>query len=346
MKIHALNCNPDLSWLTQKGLKIELTTETITESFPLKYLFQVKDSTGSMVDLYTPDVGSYLESKYPTKLYDIVMVGWDPRSYGPEVSHTGGYTCPISLLCGTRWITVRQDTPQNNIYPVHEMMHAIGGIINIDMGDRIPKDFMDVTPVNGQWLPYYENDYNNPDPLSNFNQTWKNYLPFLDRLNNIVTPKPLVAPDDPSHKYNTQTGKLNPNYIEPTQIVVLTRTVDDGVQTLGELLVGSFSCKTLERPWKGNQVNISCIPKGTYHCSYTFSLSHLNWTYALQSVPGRSGIRIHSANYYLDLEGCIGLGSEYRNINGDSEVDIINSKITVAAFETYLGKKDFTLIIK
>lgn len=167
-----------------------------------------------------------------------------------------------------------------------------------------------------------------------FYLTWADYYQLLLQNGDvtILIPAPIVPPAPMPTPGNT--------------IVTITRTMDDGIQALGDLNIGSFNCKTLERPWKNNQVNISCIPKGTYHCSYTFSLSHLGWTYAIQNVPGRSGIRIHSANYYTDLEGCIGLGSGYKDINNDREVDIINSKATVAAFIQALGKKDFTLIIK
>lgn len=129
-------------------------------------------------------------------------------------------------------------------------------------------------------------------------------------------------------------------------LVPLTRGLDDGIETLGDLAYNSFSCKTLERPWKGNQRDISCIPKGTYTCKWTFSLRLLKYTYELQNVPGRAGIRIHSGNYFNDTDGCILLGTGYSNINGDSETDIINSKVTVDQFNSLMNKKDFTLVIK
>lgn len=349
MKILTLNCSPDFSWLTNRGLKLEIENKTIPLFFALKFLYPVKDSNGAMVDLYTPDVALYLEQTYYNSNYDVIMVGWNPTNYDNRVSHTGGYTCPDKLSFGARWITVRQDTPANNIYPVHELMHAICDKINIDFGDRTPKDFMDVTPVNGVWISFYENDYKITDPLSNFNQTWKNILPFLDQLNGGK------AHNDPSYQYDTKTGMINSLYkahvapqtnINPIPVVSIIRDSDDGIQTLGTLTFGSFSCKTLERPWKQNQHNISCIPTGTYQCSYTFSLGHLGWTYEVNNIPGRSGIRIHSANFYLDLEGCIALGSGYANLNSDQELDIINSRLTINNFVTLLNKKDFTLIIK
>lgn len=188
MKILTINCNPDFSWLISKGLKIEVTRGVSTTVFPLKFLYQVKDSTGLMVDTYTPDVAAYLEQTYHNSDYDVIVVGWNPANYDSKVNHTGGYTCPDKLSNGTRWITIRQDAPPNNLYPIHEMMHALCNIINIDFGDHTSRDFMDNTPVNGVYLPYYENDYNITDPNSNFNSTWKGIAPFLDRLNNLSKP--------------------------------------------------------------------------------------------------------------------------------------------------------------
>lgn len=127
--------------------------------------------------------------------------------------------------------------------------------------------------------------------------------------------------------------------------VILTRTSDDGIQTLGRLETPNFKCFTLERPWKNNAPNISCVPKGTYICKYTFSPLFLRYTYQLQNVKGRSGIRIHSANFYSQLLGCIALGNSFRDINWDGEIDVLNSRVTVLKFETLMQKKPFILKI-
>jgi hypothetical protein len=133
-------------------------------------------------------------------------------------------------------------------------------------------------------------------------------------------------------------------FIQP--IVILTRNSDNGIETLGTLTYGNFTCKTLERPNKGNQPNISCIPVGTYTCKYTFSFKFLKYTYELQNVPNRSGIRIHSANLYSQLLGCIALGDSYSDINADKQLDILNSRATITAFENLMNKQPFQLIIK
>lgn len=128
--------------------------------------------------------------------------------------------------------------------------------------------------------------------------------------------------------------------------IIINRISDDGVQTLGTLVMGNFTCRTLERPWKNNIKNISCIPKGTYLCKHTFSPKFLKYTYELKNVPNRSGIRIHSGNFFFDIEGCILLGDGYRDINNDGKLDVVNSRITVKRFEELLGLKDFNLIIQ
>jgi hypothetical protein len=124
--------------------------------------------------------------------------------------------------------------------------------------------------------------------------------------------------------------------------ITLTRKSDDGVQTLGSL---SNGFKTLERPWKNNQTNISCIPKGTYICKYTFSAKFLKYTYQVMNVLGRSGIRIHSGNYWWDIQGCILLGDSYSDMNKDGKLDVLNSRISIAKFEKLMGKQPFTLVI-
>lgn len=127
--------------------------------------------------------------------------------------------------------------------------------------------------------------------------------------------------------------------------VTIKRTSDNGVEILGTLTTGTFTCKTLERPWLGNQHNISCIPLGQYNCV----LSHLSTmnisAYELQDVNGRSGIFIHPANLVSQLEGCIAIGADYSDINGDKQLDVINSRATFQSFMDLMGGKPFTLIV-
>lgn len=134
--------------------------------------------------------------------------------------------------------------------------------------------------------------------------------------------------------------------------VLLTRVKDDTKETQGVLSCEEFKCDTVELPWKGNQNSISCIPKGNYVCKYTRSgrlsqvSGHDYFTYEVFNVPNRAGIRIHSANYFHQLLGCIALGNKTSDIDKDGEDDIANSKITIEAFEKFMNKEPFILKIQ
>ncbi len=114
-------------------------------------------------------------------------------------------------------------------------------------------------------------------------------------------------------------------------------------QTHGELKIYNedsgeleFVCKTLELPWLENQRNISCIPEGFYDVvprSSTKYSDHLHIT----NVEGRSLILIHWGNYagsvnpktgHADIRGCVMVGKDFVDIDGDGIKDITSSKNT------------------
>lgn len=128
-------------------------------------------------------------------------------------------------------------------------------------------------------------------------------------------------------------------------------------QTLGILTAVNtedkvFVCKTLELAWKENKPDISCIPSGIYECKYTRSnrLSKLKgrdfYTYEVLGVKGRAGIRIHAANYFFQLLGCIALGSAHKDINLDQQLDVVHSGKTISEFEKFMNYENFVLRIK
>lgn len=128
-------------------------------------------------------------------------------------------------------------------------------------------------------------------------------------------------------------------------VVTLKRAYSDDKQQLGDLYTDGFKCKTLELSWKNNATNISCIPKGKYKATYTWSWKFMKYTYEILNVPNRTGIRIHSGNYFFQIQGCILAGDSYGDLNQDRHADILNSTKTVQAFEQFMGKKDFILEI-
>lgn len=138
--------------------------------------------------------------------------------------------------------------------------------------------------------------------------------------------------------------------------VLLTRVVSSTKQTLGGLVLPLlneiFTCKTLELPWLDNANDISCIPAGTYPCKWTRSnrlsklAGHDVYTYEVLNVPNRAGVRIHSANYFYQLKGCIALGDAHKDINIDGHLDVLHSGTTCAKFAAALNYEDFYLTIK
>ncbi len=81
---------------------------------------------------------------------------------------------------------------------------------------------------------------------------------------------------------------------------------------------------TLELGWKDNKRNISCIPKGEYTVVKRYSRKFKHH-FHVTGVEGRSYILIHKGNYYTDIRGCILVGTDFKNINGDHLLDVINS---------------------
>jgi len=132
--------------------------------------------------------------------------------------------------------------------------------------------------------------------------------------------------------------------------VILTRQKDDGIQTLGNLIVYKkgeviFSCDTLELPWRNNKHGMSCVPIGAYNLKRYSSDKHKD-VYALPGVPDREYILIHPGNYYTDIEGCILVGKDYEDINGDGTLDILKSAETLNKLKEALEYDEVPIIIQ
>ena len=115
--------------------------------------------------------------------------------------------------------------------------------------------------------------------------------------------------------------------------------------TVGVLLVNdSFVCMTLERPWKLNTRNISCVPTGIYTAGAFRSNRH-GATFKVLDVPDRSGVLFHKGNEIIHSTGCILLGQEVRP--KVDRLSLINSTIGFMRFITALGSTEhFTLRIE
>ena len=115
--------------------------------------------------------------------------------------------------------------------------------------------------------------------------------------------------------------------------IEVLRTIDNGKQTNGVLYVENdgtivFECYTLELPWKDNQRRVSCIPQGTYKAVKHRSPKFGNSVW-IKDVPNRSEILIHPANYVRQLLGCIAVGKDLKDIDGDGLEDTTSSRNTM-----------------
>ena len=114
---------------------------------------------------------------------------------------------------------------------------------------------------------------------------------------------------------------------------ILRRKDSDAYQTIGELLIleGSaqiFKCYTLELPWMLNQQRVSCISRGIYDVELRISDKY-GKHFHITGVPNRDLILIHNGNYNHQTKGCVLVGSDHVDINGDGKLDVSASKMTM-----------------
>lgn len=130
--------------------------------------------------------------------------------------------------------------------------------------------------------------------------------------------------------------------------LVLERLETSDHGTFGRVLIDGRTLFTGELPDRDNAPNVSCIPAGTYRCAWTFSPAFKRFMYAVLGVPGRSGIRIHSANlmgakppYLAQLNGCIAVGERLGTMDGQKAV--LRSAPAVRCLEEAMERKPFDL---
>lgn len=134
-------------------------------------------------------------------------------------------------------------------------------------------------------------------------------------------------------------------------------TSDEG--TFGRLFVIDpatggvhFSCYTGELPNRDNAPNVSCIPDGLYKGCQTYSPRFRRPMYLVIKAPGRSGIRIHAANFMGDkskgfhcqLNGCIAPGMKLGVMDGQKA--IFSSATALRKLEGALKGEPFDMEIK
>lgn len=91
--------------------------------------------------------------------------------------------------------------------------------------------------------------------------------------------------------------------------LTLKRTYFDDA-TIGVLSIDGVSnpvWHTIEKPWKDNEVKVSCIPEGVYQV-VSYSSEKYPDAWEIKDVDGRTYILIHAANWESQLQGCIAPG--------------------------------------
>lgn len=133
--------------------------------------------------------------------------------------------------------------------------------------------------------------------------------------------------------------------------VILERLESSAQGTFGRLTMPGLSLFTGELPDHDNAPNISCIPTGVYRCLWTWSPVFKRFMYLVDGVPGRSGVRIHSANlmgdrppYLRQLNGCIAPAERLGWMDGQKAVLV--SAPAVRRFESLMNKQPFDLEVR
>lgn len=111
--------------------------------------------------------------------------------------------------------------------------------------------------------------------------------------------------------------------------------------TFGLLSLKDQTWYTLERPWLGNVVNVSCIPEGIYTVKLDLFYKPDGTNYAcyqIMDVPGRTLIKMHRANIVTELKGCVALGTSLGRYKGMWSVAY--SKKALDKFMSAMGGRD------
>lgn len=135
--------------------------------------------------------------------------------------------------------------------------------------------------------------------------------------------------------------------------LIIERTKEDNTETIGEKSrveddngANLFSFISLERPWKNNEHKISRIVPGRYFYKKILATNHIPYEHLLlDNVTGRDGICVHRLNLFSESLGCIGVGSELKDINNDGEDDILHSKDTLTKILSLLPEQGIIDII-
>ena len=123
--------------------------------------------------------------------------------------------------------------------------------------------------------------------------------------------------------------------------VVLQRVWMDDNQSTGSLIVLDdlrqpiYISPCIERGDRNNEQNVSNVPTGTYPLVWENS-PKFGMVWELKDVPNRSECKIHAANMWNQINGCIAPGTYLGEINEDGYYDTLSSGEALKRFHLAL----------
>ena len=123
--------------------------------------------------------------------------------------------------------------------------------------------------------------------------------------------------------------------------VVLQRVWMDENQSTGSLIVLDkfrqpiYISPCIERGDRNNERNVSNVPTGTYPLVWENS-PKFGMVWELKDVPNRSECKIHSANMWDEINGCIAPGTYLGELNADGYYDTMSSGDALKRFHLAL----------
>lgn len=133
--------------------------------------------------------------------------------------------------------------------------------------------------------------------------------------------------------------------------VILQRHWQDNNQATGTLMVLNrhgqpiFACLCIERGDRNNAKSVSNVPAGEYPLILEPSPRFGQDLWELKNVPGRSECKIHPANHWHQLNGCIAPGVSLTDSDRDGYYDVTSSRNTLREFHNALKGESKTSII-
>ena len=127
-----------------------------------------------------------------------------------------------------------------------------------------------------------------------------------------------------------------------TKRVVLQRVWMDENQSTGSLIVLDkfrqpiYISPCIERGDRNNERNVSNVPTGTYPLVWENS-PKFGMVWELKDVPNRSECKIHVANMWDEINGCIAPGTYLGELNADGYYDTLASGDALKRFHLALA---------